>query len=149
MPNAVLYWAAIIAICLFCGYATINIAYKKGYDGISFFVIGSIFNIAGILWAIGLPETIELRAQQAIDIFSRVESFKREEEQEKEREAAAQREAEERMRAMEETRKSGAEEANDQPTRHLTENRVLCKRCGKLQPIFSDKTCAICGTKVL
>ena len=151
MPDTTLFWIIIIVISCFCGFAANDIASRKGYDGISYFVIGFLFSIAGILWAIGLPETQEYRTQQAIAISDILEERK----QKKERDEAYRIELEEKRRAETELRKVKAEEAKAQTVdgqtqeRFLTENKVLCRNCGKLQPLYNDKTCSVCGLKVL
>lgn len=76
MQDSPIFWIFVVGFFVFCGYVAVDIASKKGYEGISFFVLGFIFNIIGILWAIGLPETQEYRIQQAIALSDSLEEHR-------------------------------------------------------------------------
>lgn len=57
--NTLIFWIVLIMTCIVCGAICGDIASKKGHGFGGNFALGFFFNFLGVLYVIGIPETLE------------------------------------------------------------------------------------------
>lgn len=98
-------WLIIIGSGLVCGFIACFVASEKGYSGITAFFWGFLFNFVGVLYAAGLPESIDKKVEHALIIDQAVAKQR----VEAEKRAEAEREYDRRERERQEYAKAKME----------------------------------------
>lgn len=144
------FWLCVVIVCLICGFASCDIAIKKGYGGVAPFFLGLLFNILGVLYAVGLPETLEVKREHALEIEKAIKEWQEQKAREEKAAEEYVRKEAERYQARAARDVDNARSIPATGERHIKPGAiVMCRKCGGLMEIYDDNTCVICGSKLI